>query len=361
MKKNRKIGWIVGYLVCLVFISVGTSCAHTARLVDESGNPLALAVDSREKIDLNGTKQRIYIAGASEDNPVILWLDGGPGGSEVGWVRTYLAPLHEQFTIVCWDQRGTAGSYAAAKDGLLVEQYVQDVISLSNYLADRFNQEKIVLMGHSWGSVIGLLAAQENPGLFHAYIGAGQQINSIENDTLGWQMVLKGARASEDHKTVALMEKIGRPPYLKTLEDGSVVPDGQKYFEVLSRLFEFSPHAPADASFRSEKMFLAPEHSFADRINLVRGLLRGVKEVYPQLAYLDFEKDVKRLDCPLFLVNGRYDMSCVSTIAERWFNTVEAPYKELLWLEESGHNGVYTESKKFMEFMTEKVLPLATT
>ena len=360
MKKNNRIGWVAGYLACLILIGASTSCAHTTHMVDELGNPIELVVDSREKIELNGTKQRIYIAGASEQNPVILWLDGGPGGAEVGWVRTYLAPLHERFTIVCWDQRGTAGSYAAGKDGLQVEQYVQDVLSLSSYLCERFNQRKIFLMGHSWGSVIGVLAVQENPGLFHAYIGAGQQINSIENDTLGWQMVLRGARAAEEHKTVALMEKIGRPPYLKTLGDGSVVPDGEKYFEVLSRLFKYSPHAPADVSFRSEKMFLAPEHTFAARINLVRGLLRGVKDVYPQLAYLDFEKDVKSLDCPLFLVNGRYDMSCVSTIAERWFTMVEAPYKELLWLEESGHNGIYTENRKFMDFMTAKVLPLAT-
>jgi pimeloyl-ACP methyl ester carboxylesterase len=357
MKKTGLYG--MAALACLLLFGVGTSCAHTATVFDEQGTRIELGIKLREKIEINNTRQSIYIAGKTKENPILLWLDGGPGGSEVGWVRSYLGPLHEHFTIVCYDQRGTAGSYSAAKDGLEVEQYVQDVLSLSQYLCNRFNQKKIFLLGHSWGSVIGLLAVQRKPELFHAYIGTGQQINSIENDTLGWQMVLRGARAADDQKSVALLEKIGRPPYLKTQKDGTSVVNGQAYYEVLSRLYRYSPQAPAEKGFRSEKLFLAPEHTFLARVNLIRGLLRGVKEVYPQLAYLDFEESITELRCPLFLINGRYDMSCVSTIAQRWFETVEAPRKDLLWLENSGHNGVFTENQKFMQYMVEKVYPLA--
>jgi esterase/lipase len=106
-------------------------------------------------------------------------------------------------------------------------------------------------------------------------------------------------------------------------------------------------------------MFLAPEHSFFDRINLIRGVIRGVKHVYPQLSDLDFERDITMLECPLFIVNGRYDMSCVATISERWYNKVQAPVKDLLWLEKSGHNAVYSEAQEFMQYMVETVLPLS--
>lgn len=347
------------FAFCISFAFLFVSCTHTSPIKDFDGKPLALEVDMRRKLELNGCKQWIYAAGVDEDNPVILWLDGGPGGSELSWVRTYLGPLHKSFTIVCWDQRGTAGSFHANTASLTVEQYVLDVIALSEMLAREFGQEKIYLVGHSWGSVIGLLAAQRRPDLFYAYIAAAQHVNSIENDGIGWQMILDGARREGDLKTVGRMEKLGPPPYTKQLKDGSVVPDGDSYYQVLKRLYHYSPAAPSDGSFSSTKMFLASEHSLGSRINLARGLLRGVKLVYPQLAFLDMEAEVKSLDCPLFLINARYDMSCVASISERWFLKVEAPLKQMVWLENSGHNGVFTEAEAFIAFLNREVRPLS--
>lgn len=354
---NRRLKWVLWIVLTAIAGIAVTSCSHTQKVYDAQGHEIELQVDARETVEINGTRQTIYLAGASRDNPVLLWLDGGPGGSEVGWVRPYLGPLHEHFTIVCWDQRGTAASYRAGRDGLTVEQFTDDVIALSKLLAARFNQEKIFLVGHSWGSVIGLLAAHRQPQLFHAYIGAAQQVNAVENDTIGYEMILEGAKAAGDTKVVRIMEEIGYPPYVKTLEDGSVVPDGDAYFQVLSRLYHYSPPAPADVYHCSEKMFLAPEHSLFDRINLIRGVVRGVKQIYPQLADLDFERDITELACPLFLINGRYDYSCVATISERWYNKVAAPVKGLLWLEDSGHNAVYSEADEFMRYMVETVRP----
>ena len=356
---KRRLKWVMWIVLVGLSLLTVASCSHTQKVYDEQGKEIELQVDTRDTVVINGTRQTIYLAGSSRDNPVLLWLDGGPGGSEVGWVRPYLGPLHEHFTIVCWDQRGTAASFRAGRDGLTVQQFTDDVIALSKLLAARFNQEKIFLVGHSWGSVIGLLAAHQEPDLFHAYIGAAQQVNSVENDTIGYEMILDGAKAAGDAKTVRIMESIGYPPYKKTLSDGTVVPDGDAYYQILSRLYHYSPTAPADVNYRSEKMFLAPEHSFFDRINLIRGVIRGVKKIYPQLSELDFERDITELECPLFLINGRYDFSCVATISERWYEKVEAPIKGLLWMENSGHNAVYSEADKFMQYMVETVRPLS--
>ncbi|MGB4405334.1 MAG: hypothetical protein WBI82_00540 [Sphaerochaeta sp.] len=108
--------------------------------------------------------------------------------------------------------------------------------------------------------------------MFHAYIGAAKHIDSIENDTIGWRMILDGAKAEGDDKTAKMMEKLGSPPYTKTSKDGSTVVDGDACYQVLKRLCPFSPSAPADNGFNSMKMFLAPEHSFWSKIQLVRGL-----------------------------------------------------------------------------------------
>ena len=346
-------------IILIAFLLIISSCTHTATIRDQTGNRLELEVDSRERVSINGTKQAIYLAGEKRDNPILLWLDGGPGGSEMGWVRTYLGDLHRDFTIVCWDQRGVAASYAAAKNGMEVEHYVEDVIALSELLAERFDQEKIFLLGHSWGGFLGSLAAVERPDLFHAFIAASPHVNSTENDTIGYKMILEGAKQRGDSKTIKILEKIGLPPYEKIDKEGNLVGDGEAYYALLSRLYSYSPSAPSDQGFRSEKMFLAPEHSFFSKINLVRGVIRGTKTVYPKIRHRSLEEEANRFTIPLFVINAAYDMTCVSSITERWYESVEAPEKKMLYLENSGHNGIYTESDRFMQFMKNHVLEVS--
>jgi len=345
---------LVGMLSILFCL---TSCTHTETVRNEKGEKLELAIDTRETLRINGTNQSIYVAGTKKENPLLLWLDGGPGGSELGWVRSYLGPLHEHFTIVCYDQRGTSASYGAGKKSLLVEDFVQDVLELSDHLLKQYNQDKLYLLGHSWGGFIGALSVQKRPELFHAFIAASPHVNSTENDTIGYHMILEGAKKRGDLKTVKELEDLGPPPYETIDEEGVAIGDGDAYYAVLSRLYSYSPKAPSDGYFRSEKMFLAPEHSLMSRINLIRGLLQGVKEVYPQIRDRSLEVEVKELQCPLYVINGRYDMSCVASITERWFDSVSAPKKQMMYLEDSGHNGVYTEAAKFMQFMEEVVAP----
>lgn len=159
-------------------------------------------------------------------------------------------------------------------------------------------------------------------------------------------MVRDGAIAEGDSKVARTLEKNGLPPY----------DDGERYMYLLSRLYHFSPRAPAQRRFDSMIMFSANEHTPIDSLNVYRGLYRGVMNVYPMVGELDFERDVTRVGCPLYVVAGRYDLTCVSTIAERWFARVDAPVKEFVWFEDSGHSACYTEPEKFIEFMTGTVL-----
>ena len=342
----------------LLILFACTACTHTATIRDEQGKKIELGMDSRTFVSINGTKQKIYVAGVHQDNPIILWLDGGPGGSELGWVRTYLGPLHEHLTIVCWDQRGVAASYKAARKGQSVEDYVQDIIALSEHLIKEFGQEKIFLLGHSWGGFIGALAAKQRPDLYYAYIAASPHVNSTENDTIGYHMILEGAKRRGDRKTVQTLEAIGLPPYEKLDKKGTLVGDGDAYYAVLSKLYSYSPSSPSDSSFRSEKMFLAPEHSLGAKINLIKGLIKGVKEVYPQIRHRSLEDEATHFSCPLIVINARYDYSCVASITKRWYDSTFAPHKRYLHLENSGHNGIYTEASVFMDFMKAEVLPL---
>lgn len=338
-------------LLFLVIFSLGllSSCAHTARITGSHGQILNLEVSTIERVRLNGTDQWIYTAGVSAKNPILLWLDGGPGGTEVGTVRQYLGALHINFTIVCWDQRGTGRSRRAVRDwkSVRVDDWVEDTIALSKILYSRNGGKPIYLVGHSWGSIIGVMAAQRAPELYAAYIGVGQQVNAIENDRIGWEMVRNGALAAGESNVAETLDQNGPPPYQ----------DGDQYLYLFRRLYRYSPHPPAPSNFDSSWYFRASEHRLLDKINAVRGLMDGVKYVYPQLTDLDFEQTALNFECPIFIVNGRYDMTCVADITYRWYQKIEAPYKDLVWFENSGHNPCYQEPQDFVEYLTTIVVP----
>jgi pimeloyl-ACP methyl ester carboxylesterase len=345
MKKSGdyRIGkWtIIIILGVLAFSSM--SCAHELEVKGKSGDEIRLLVNEKRHVTINGAKQWIYIAGTSKDNPVLLWLDGGPGGSELGPVRNYLGDLHRHFTVVCWDQRGTGKTRASTRSLFApkVETYVEDVIALSRYLIKEFGDKKIFLVGHSWGSIIGTMAAYRKPELFAAYIGVGQQVNSAENDGIGWEMVRSGAKKAGEEAVVRHLDSIGLPPYTK----------GNDYVYLFSRLYRYSPQAPMEGAFDSTWFFKARQHSLIDKIRVGIGLYEGVQKVYPQLADLDFERDYTLFRCPIYIVAGRYDLTCVSTIAARWYERIQAPTKGFEWFELSGHNACYEEVDRFVSGM----------
>jgi pimeloyl-ACP methyl ester carboxylesterase len=343
---------VIGALVTVLLFSI-FGCTHTSDVIGSDGEVLELEIRQMRPVEINGTRQWIYESGLSRDNPILLWLDGGPGGTELGWVRTYLGELHEYFTVVCWDQRGVAKSSGALGDydEVSVETFVADVIALSERLSREYGGRKIYLVGHSWGSIIGLKAAHQAPELFAAYIGAAQQINSIENDTLSFQTIREEAQRRGDSKVVRQLDEIGLPPYGFFDDQGMWHGDGDAYFSILSQIYSYSPHGPAEAGFNSLKMFTSPEHTLKDRILTVKALVSGTKKIYPQLAFLDFEKEISKLEVPVFLVNGRYDRTCPPEIARRWFRTLEAPLKDMITLEGSGHNAVFCEPDAFIAYM----------
>ncbi|MGM0432419.1 MAG: alpha/beta fold hydrolase [Spirochaetota bacterium] len=353
--RKRKLMFVTAVALGFIVLLMSSACSHTAEVVGADGELLELEVDRMRPIQVNGTKQWIYESGAKRDNPVLLWLDGGPGGTEVSWVRRYLGPLHEYFTVVCWDQRGVGKSARAidSYEEIRVDDYVEDVITVAKELIETYDQQRIYLLGHSWGSIIGLKAADKAPELFAGYIGAAQQINSIENDSISWDIIHSGAEAAGKTKVVEKLEQLGKPPYVSWHEDGSWTGDGEAYYYLLSKIYNYSPHAPASDDFNSLSMFFAPEHTMINRIQNVGALINGTKKVYPQLAFLDFEQEVKQLQCPLYLVVGDYDYTCPSSIALRWYEQVQAPKKEVLRLERAGHNGVFTEPELFTAFMRE--------
>ena len=350
MKITRLIIPALALILLGTIVALG-SCAGTSAIVGPSGEPIAGSIATMEKIDVQGTEQWLVIRGHDREAPVMLFLSGGPGGSELGRTRDYLADLEKDFVFVNWEQPGTGKSYGAMDmQEASYEDFVDHTIAVSAYLKERFGDRPIYLTGHSWGTIIGLMAAERRPDLYAAYIAVAQQVDFVENDVIGYNMVLERAAAAGDEKTVRQLRENGPPPYS--------VEKGNNYTYLFQRVFRYSPSAPGQAHIDSLGILTPEEYTALDSINLVRGLLQGVKYIYPQLVGLDFRRDIPRLDVPVFFVTGRYDFTCIQDMSYEYFQMLDAPLKRHYWFEESGHEACYEEPEKFRRILTEEVLPL---
>jgi pimeloyl-ACP methyl ester carboxylesterase len=181
-------GAAVGMLVVATLAIIASQqFATTPPITDADGNAVPGSIASLESIELNGSQQWVTIRGHSTDKPVLLFLAGGPGGSELVMTRRYLGDLEQHFVVVNWDQPGTGKSYGAADIATLTpEQFLADAHELTLYLRERFAEEKIYVLGESWGSILGIWLVQQDPDLFHAFISTGQMVDPVENDTIGY-------------------------------------------------------------------------------------------------------------------------------------------------------------------------------
>ncbi|HEV7665876.1 MAG TPA: alpha/beta fold hydrolase, partial [Chloroflexota bacterium] len=155
---SRRVAMALATLLLLSTAGMAISQfrAYTPPITDAGGNVLAGSIASMEQVRLGGVDQWVVIRGNNTANPVLLFLSGGPGGSELPMVRHNLAPLESHFTIVVWEQRGAGKSYAAGPvENITAAQLESDAHELTLLLEQRFNQPKIYLLGSSWGTILG--------------------------------------------------------------------------------------------------------------------------------------------------------------------------------------------------------------
>lgn len=329
--------------ISLVVVSQIT--AFTPPIVDASGNVRAGSIAELTQVELNGRKQWISIRGWDQSRPVLLFLAGGPGGTQMSAVRYELAELEKHFVVVNWDQPGAGKSYYAEKTkNITVETYIQDGYALTEYLKDRFGLDKIYMVGESWGSALGVFLVDRFPSSYHALIGTAQMIDFAETERIDYARAVELATNKGDDAVVQRLVKNGPPLYYGkdvTWKSGA-------YLNYLSAHMANNA-AITDPNYNTIRNIGASEYGLLDKVNYARGVINTFNQVYQQLYEIDFRSDYTKLDVPVYFFLGRHDENAPHELVEEYVEVLDAPKKEIVWFEHSGHSPWINERDKFAQ------------
>jgi len=310
------------------------------------------------EVVLGGARQIVNVRGSDRANPILLFVHGGPGAVEMPVAWAFQRPWEDFFTVVQWDQRGAGRSFPLNNPKTLAptltpERYRDDTIELIQLLCHKYNKRKVLLLGHSWGTIVGLSVAMKRPDLLYAYIGMGQIIDFRENERVGYEWTLE--RAHNDHNAKAEQELQALRPY-----PGSGGFDIQK----MTTERKWSIHYGALAAGRDNAEFyfqaphLSPLYTAADVKAWLDGSAFTITTMFPKLAELTFN-DIHSLSVPIFLFTGRHDFTAPWPIAQIWLEQVQAPRKAMVWFENSGHLPMIEEPGHMVKALLDHVRPLA--
>ncbi len=225
---------------------------------------------------------------------------------------------------------------------------------MTNYLRARFHQNKIYLVGNSWGSILGVLAAQQHPELFAAFVGAGQMADITATDRLYYQDTLAWAQRTGNTSVVQQLTRNGLPPYTNPLDYEPLLGNEQKVYP-----YDAAGLGEGAAGF-SENLFFR-EYSLMEQLHYLAGFLDTFTVLYPQLQNIDLRSQVTQLEIPVYLVQGGHETRARSEPAAQWFRILKAPVKKTIIFERSGHRSLFQQPDLFYQVMTGTVLAQTST
>ena len=304
-------------------------------------------IDEKATVRRDGAEMSVRIRGTDPENPVLLFIHGGPGVCDRHWVLKYQSELAKVCTMVCWDQRGAGKSYNAKRaktEKLTLDMMIEDAHAVVLYLKQRFNKPQIYILGHSWGTVLGVLLAQRYGGDIAMYAGMGQFANGADNEEQSYEFTVRRAVETGDKKAAAQLKQIGAPVggHYKTFDDFMLQRN-------LMTKFGGGTYNKKEDMITSLVLPLlaSPEYSLFDLPKYSNGAFYCLKQLWDEVVSLDFITSVKKLDMPVVILQGRHDYNTPTEISLRWYNALEAPQKTWVWFENSAHSPIKEEPELF--------------
>lgn len=287
------------------------------------------------------------------DNPVLLFLHGGPGSPEIAFTQDNPTGLEKLFTVCWWEQRGSGMSYNRhiPAETMTLDQMMADAVAMANYLKKRFGKEKIYVMGHSWGSVLGLMTVQHSPELFEAYIGIGQVVRQEESEKLAYAYMLDQFRAAGNGKMVRKLERF-------PIDQGADI--SMKYLGIRSvgmAMLGIGVMHESTSVMDSVKTVLRYKgYTWREKLKFPLGGSFSLKYLWGTVIKNDFGQKVPSLDVPVYILQGRFDYQVSYALAKEFARGLKAPVKGFYTFENSAHSPCFEEPEKMCLILREDVL-----
>jgi len=308
-------------------------------------------IDEAQFVKIGGIEQWITIRGWDRDNPVLLFLHGGPGDVTNPWAFALFAPWEKLFTVVQWDQRGAGRtlrkSGPTVAPTITVDRMVQDGIELSEYLRKHLGKDKIIIVGHSFGSIIGVQMARAKPDFFYAYVGTGQVADETRNYFVAYDELLKKARAVGNQQAFDELSRVGPPPYAS----GAGYGVQRRWANAFEGADQFLWGTIGLA-------LVAPGNSVQDINDSADGQMLSGERLVPQTKSSGPKDLGLEFSIPMFFIEGAEDFTTPTALARNYFDSIKAPRKEFVTINSGGHFAVFMHSDQFLQELVKLVGPL---
>jgi pimeloyl-ACP methyl ester carboxylesterase len=338
---------IFGRLVFFVFIFLlGITIFLIYRLLAPRHTPKINgdnAIAELFPIPINGVNQWLLIRGADTTKPILLFLHGGPGSAQIAIMRNFQKDLERYFIVVQWDQRGAglSGLVPVEEATFNKEQFIADGLEVTNYLRNRFNKEKIFLVGHSWGSGLGYIMAVRHPEYFHAFAGLGQM--SRDGEKLAYAETLKTAEKNNHQIAINELIELGAPPYLRLPNIKGTLHQANPGNIALSGMlirYKWSEALGGDAKYINirnlivKELIFSSEYKLTDAFAWIKQKARSINLTYEECNQdLDLFSEGLVFKIPVYFLLGKWDLLTVPSGAVALMEAIEAPQKELFWFD----------------------------
>jgi pimeloyl-ACP methyl ester carboxylesterase len=351
------VGILVGVIVILLGVLLAVSPGKTKPFLDEKGRVLADSIAEKIQVNINGVQQGMFIMGKNVGNPVLLFVHGGTAMPEYFLTQNYPTGLEQYLTVCWWDRRGAGLSYSAnaPPETLTVEQSIADTLAVANYLRSRFHKDKIYLMAHSGGSLIGLQAAARAPELFHAYIGVGQMSYQLKSEMLSYEYMLRQYKAIGNTNNTKMVKQLEAAPVTMS------GPLPTAYMKLRDRaMHDLGVGTTHPMKSVMTGIFLASwqfrQYTLGEKLNLWRGKFAADKVLWDKMIATDLTQQVQKLDLPVYFFHGQYDYTVSYPLAKAYLDQLQAPIKGFYPFEQSAHSPMFEEPDRVKQIIQADVL-----
>lgn len=360
MQRKRVRKMIIGILIFVAVLLLTTliifppSRGKLPQFYDENGNILENSLAEKCYLNVDGADLGMIIMAKDISNPVLLVCGGGPGIPEYLMEDMYPSSLADKFVVCYLEYRGTGLSYNSEikAEDMTTERYISDIVSVTEYLSERFGQQKIYIMGHSFGTYIAIKTVQQYPDYYNAYFAMSQTCNQKESEYLAYDYMKS---QYEEAGNTQMVKKFTECPIRESEEMYS------KYFS--SSLRDTAMHELGVGTTRDMESVITgiffpslrcTAYTWGERINIWNGKTtsRHFPVVDDSIHFNAFD-DVQSLQIPVYFFAGKYDYTCCYELQYRFYEHIDAPRKEFFTFENSAHSPIFEEPEKSLEAIEE--------